>query len=566
MAEYYPLLARAVERLPESTAELRQSVYERARAALIGQLRKTEPPVPEGDIARESEALDAAIARLERELGARRTTAAALPPSVAVSTPTAASPNAPVTSPPVTPFPSAPKLPGLAPRAVRPPAVSVPLPPLAATAPAMPAPPASLAGTAPAAASGGSPAAAPMVAPGVDAPPSGGRVLRPPAMTSPASEAAWPPAPKLDLPRARGIAPTEPALTPPRGEQTEPVHTPFWQRFGRSKASAGQAASLAMGSRRGDLAGTARATQKPPLAPLATLSPVEAPAVAAVRPQAPPKEVVQRASRGVGVGLFGLLVAMVAVGVLAYRLRDKPEDFARIKSPVTEDAAATPAPKIVERFDGRRPGAASAPASNSPAADAQQATVAPQARSEPQTIVSPLPVGQRAALLVEAPDEAQRVKTYFGAVVWKLERSSPEALPVLRADVNLPDARLDATMLISRNIDPNAIASHVITLRFAPGVDSAISSVTEIEAPSMRQEERPVGEALEGRAAPVQANYFFVGLIRDATMTAHNLELLKTRAWIDVPMRLSSGKIAKLTFEKGALGDRLLDQALEAWK
>ena len=82
----------------------------------------------------------------------------------------------------------------------------------------------------------------------------------------------------------------------------------------------------------------------------------------------------------------------------------------------------------------------------------------------------------------------------------------------------------------------------------------------------MRVEERPVGDALEGRPAVVTQNYFFVGLIRDDALTTRNLELIRTRNWIDVPMKLTSGKIAKVTFEKGAAGERLLAEALEAWK
>jgi hypothetical protein len=47
MADYYPLLAKAIAGLPESTAEARQAVYDRARMALFGQLRNLDPPVPE---------------------------------------------------------------------------------------------------------------------------------------------------------------------------------------------------------------------------------------------------------------------------------------------------------------------------------------------------------------------------------------------------------------------------------------------------------------------------------------------------------------------------------------
>ena len=82
----------------------------------------------------------------------------------------------------------------------------------------------------------------------------------------------------------------------------------------------------------------------------------------------------------------------------------------------------------------------------------------------------------------------------------------------------------------------------------------------------MRIEDRPVGDALEGRAAVVTQNYFFIGLIRDQNLTSRNLDLLRTRAWIDVPMKLTSGKIAKITFEKGPTGERLLNEAFEARK
>ena len=81
MAEYYPLLAKAVGSLPNSTPEVRRVVYERARKALIGQLRTLHPPVPDEDIERESVELDRAIERLESELaGAPSPAPATLPP------------------------------------------------------------------------------------------------------------------------------------------------------------------------------------------------------------------------------------------------------------------------------------------------------------------------------------------------------------------------------------------------------------------------------------------------------------------------------------------------------
>lgn len=68
MADYYPLLSRAVSGLPVSNPETRRAIYERASKALLGQLRAIEPPIPAADIEREENALRDAIARLEAEL------------------------------------------------------------------------------------------------------------------------------------------------------------------------------------------------------------------------------------------------------------------------------------------------------------------------------------------------------------------------------------------------------------------------------------------------------------------------------------------------------------------
>ena len=66
MADYHSLLTRAVANLPSGgTPGTREAIYVRARNALIEQLRSLRPPLPESDIAREANALDAAIAKIE---------------------------------------------------------------------------------------------------------------------------------------------------------------------------------------------------------------------------------------------------------------------------------------------------------------------------------------------------------------------------------------------------------------------------------------------------------------------------------------------------------------------
>src|SRR3954468_18978184 len=65
MADYHPLIARAVEGLSDPSPDMRRAVYERARTALIGQLRSLDPPLSEADIERETVSLDDAIRRVE---------------------------------------------------------------------------------------------------------------------------------------------------------------------------------------------------------------------------------------------------------------------------------------------------------------------------------------------------------------------------------------------------------------------------------------------------------------------------------------------------------------------
>src|ERR1700756_1316846 len=67
MADYHPLITRAVEGLANSTAEARRTLYERARAALAAQLRGIDPPLSEAETTRERLALEDAIRKVESE-------------------------------------------------------------------------------------------------------------------------------------------------------------------------------------------------------------------------------------------------------------------------------------------------------------------------------------------------------------------------------------------------------------------------------------------------------------------------------------------------------------------
>lgn len=130
MADYYPLLARALDALPDRSSAMRQAVYMRARNALIGQLRSLEPPLAEGDIELERKALDKAIERLEAGYAEPPAPQPASPPE---PVPPANDPYGGLTDPmPEPALPPAPAPSFIAPPASRPPE---PPPPREATVP-----------------------------------------------------------------------------------------------------------------------------------------------------------------------------------------------------------------------------------------------------------------------------------------------------------------------------------------------------------------------------------------------------------------------------------------------
>jgi len=103
MADYKELLRRAISALPENNGAARRAVYEKARSALVGQLRAITPPLPARDITQHRLQLEDCIRQVEQEaseavimlgrenvLSPRPTAAPADPMSAADTTPAAA--------------------------------------------------------------------------------------------------------------------------------------------------------------------------------------------------------------------------------------------------------------------------------------------------------------------------------------------------------------------------------------------------------------------------------------------------------------------------------------------
>src|SRR5271157_3568542 len=103
MADYYPLIAKAVTGLEKSTGEARRALYDRARSALVAQLRGVTPALSESDITRERLSLEEAIRKVETEAARRSRTdppPRAAPPAPPPSPPRAARPDLPRPSQP----------------------------------------------------------------------------------------------------------------------------------------------------------------------------------------------------------------------------------------------------------------------------------------------------------------------------------------------------------------------------------------------------------------------------------------------------------------------------------
>ncbi len=531
MAEYFPLLDRAVSGLTEPTAEARRSIYERARTALIGQLRRMEPPIPEEDIARESTALDEAIARVEARFDAHGQTAAtaALPPPPAT-------PRVEPTPPAVTP-PS-------------PAAARVLPPPLPTGAPPVVPPPSRerpVLGARPVTA--GTRPSAPVAAAAPDTPPirpalgAGARTPLPPRGTRPVM-ALRPVVPGRDALAA------VPAATP--AEASLPAET--------EAAVAGSGFAEAL-----EAAGRAERDALP-LASDASPAPPR-PRDGALRPLAPrPRETPGWSRPALAATLVVAALVMAGMGFAAYRLRDRPEQVVATRAAEAPAADAAAPGKVADRA---APADAATDAGSQPTSGATVPAVVPQGLDTGGSAPA-IAVAQRAALLVDAPDDPQRVRTYVGTVVWHLDSVSPGGgqplASAVKADIDIPEAKLKVTMLMQKNPEPQLPASHTIEFHFLPQSGNTLGPVKQVNVPEMRRDDdAPTGDALAGVPVAITDDYFLVGLTRGAA-EAQNTRLMSERNWFDMSVLFTSGKLGKLTFEKGAAGQRVLEDALKAWK
>ncbi len=244
---------------------------------------------------------------------------------------------------------------------------------------------------------------------------------------------------------------------------------------------------------------------------------------------------------------FVLMAAgsLLIVGLLAFvalRFRERPEDLAKF-NPNENSAATDEHGKIGDRVGDadRRRTADSGP---------------------------PIAVSQRAEFYVAYPNQPEKVEhIYSGTVLWRLENTGGadggQLRPAIRGDVDFPDAKVKATILIQKNVDQALSASHTISVafKFQGGDVKGIGQIGNVE---LRRPDAQRGQPVAGIPVPINELNFLIGLVRGPA-EARNIQLLRTPAIIDIPLKLSDNRLATMNLEKGPSGDRVFSDALDAW-
>jgi hypothetical protein len=578
MADYHSLLMRAIANLPNAgTSATRGAIYERARKALLDQLRSLRPPLPESDISREENALDAAIAEIEERYGSQEP---APPPSSTPPPPVAAKPEA--TPAKAAPPPPPPKF-ATVQRPTAPPAPG----PAAATArsPSQTGVPGQ-----PGAANAAVPAAAQRPAPPL------------PERSQPLGSPPQAPTPVAGRPAAGASTAASPARSqlaaamanqPPSGSRTGRAAPPVGAKGGKDEGLPGVAALDPGRAVRPSRADDPEGSGAPPVVAARRDEPVqwaEAPEVAAEfdrpgmasrpeaeiqRPVAPGAEIA-KPKRLLWIAAALVLGIVLAVAGAAILMRQKPQDLA-IKPPVETQQPAPPEPsaKIAERVQTTPPAPAApptpatAPQAGQPSAQgAAPAIPAPGAPATPAAPAAPAPSAGRAAMLIASADNPQKPAVSLGSTVWSLIPPAPNqpATVGVKAEADIPDLKMHATMTLRKNTDPTLQATHTIDLKFAFAEGAPITGFKDVGLPQMRKEDSTAAEALTSVKVKISDTYFLIALAKGEADIARNLDLMQTRSWFDFPLLLNDDRIAKIVFQKSPEGQAMLEKAFEAWK
>ncbi|ALK10835.1 hypothetical protein [Blastochloris viridis] len=535
MADFAPLISRAIAGLETNTPENRRVLYDRARAALVAQLRSIAPPLSETDITRERLGLEEAIRRIESDIVRSQREAALRPPPASGEAQSRESHFRP---------PQAPAAPADLPQRD------------VAPEPAAAAPP-------PAERKSAFQARVDRLAPGE------GRQRLQAGLRD-----------EKTLLEARQEPRNE---AKPAGEAGNPTPEPVGNGDGAS-ADVGSSAKASGGS----AARSSQTGEQPPSQRPGRPPPSQQAGAAPAEPDAPPTlrrskieprpsarslggrprydeiEMADEAAGGrarfwaIVVGLVVLVLVAAAIGLLAASGRLPLFGNGAPPRPAAQTSQPAERPKISDRIT-----------QDEPRSQAPQSQAQPAPQSSQQPPAEGLQVAQRAILYEEDPAAGQQGQVLIGTVAWRTETVTPGAgLPpdlAIRAEVQVPDRRMSASVTLRRNVDTALPASHTIELLFTTPADFPFGGVAKVPGILAKRGEGQRGAPLAGLAVDVTAGFFIVGLSAIEADVQRNLQLLKERAWLDIPLVYKNGRRAILSIEKGIPGDRVFADVFAAW-
>lgn len=261
---------------------------------------------------------------------------------------------------------------------------------------------------------------------------------------------------------------------------------------------------------------------------------------------------------------IGLVAVIVPIAVLAWLWRDRPVTQTPTTAPAAQPSTpptASAEPKFPERVGGGT-------AEGQPAKPPRDP--APPAGQTGQPAASGVAVAQKAGLIEENSEDPKQPKMTAGRALWRLDAvNAGQGQPldtVVRATVEIPDAGMTLQLALKKNRDSALPASHTMELVFTTPPDDPNRAVRDVNPPLFRGDDGARGVPVAALSVPVKENLFLIGLSDLRSDLDRNLDLIRNRNWVEIPLRFASGVRATLVFEKGLAGERVINDALKAWE
>lgn len=155
-----------------------------------------------------------------------------------------------------------------------------------------------------------------------------------------------------------------------------------------------------------------------------------------------------------------------------------------------------------------------------------------------------------------------------GTVTWSLQSEAGDdgkPQPVVQGRITVPERGMTALITFKRNTDASLPASHLVEFVFSLPPNFEGGSIESVQRISMKQSEQDRGDPLVAVPAKITPDFHMIALNDFPDARARNMELLKSRNWMDVPIIYGTGRRALLTLQKGPEGIKAFDEAIKEW-